>query len=76
MSVSPANEYSLEVWEAELDQFIESLELLEYALKITKNLAQGRNAADTIQIAIDDVNIAASKAALKVGRLRRKKENS
>lgn len=71
MAVPLINDGSLDAWQQELDEFVLVLEYLEEANKICKNLAQGRNAADTIAIAINDVNIVAGKAALKVGRLRR-----
>lgn len=75
MAVTPANENSLEAWEKELATGIEVLELLEAAEKLCRTLSNGRNAADTVKIAIDDATMCVSKAALKVGRLRRDLEN-
>lgn len=74
--IQKVNEEYLEAWEEELDKFIEVLEALEFARKASKNLYGANNASDTVQIAIDDMNIAASRAALKVGRLRRKENEN
>lgn len=70
-----ANDNDLEAWETELRDGITALELLEDAYKIAQNLFAARNAAQSIDVAIAELNMAVSKSALKAGRLRRLKEN-
>lgn len=74
--ISPANQGDLEAWERELASGIEVLEALEYAEGKAKNLTFAKESYKTIGMAIQDLEIAVSKAALKVGRLKRAKENN
>lgn len=73
--VPPADENNLEAWEAELQTGIEAIELLEEAAFTARKLSSARNACETINLAINEMNLVVSKAALKVGRLRRSMEN-
>lgn len=71
MSVSPANDKSIDAWQEELDKGLEALEALEYAARIARTLGAATPAVQEIDSAIFELEKVVSRAALKVGRLRR-----
>lgn len=74
MSVSPANENSIEAWQAELDLGLVALEMLEEARRLVRKMGSGSEAGAYIDESITYTERLTSKAALKVGRLRREQE--
>lgn len=74
MSVSPAQENSLDAWSGELLLGLVAIEHLEEALRLVKKMGGATEACRDIDDALFSVSNVAGKAALRVGKLRREQD--
>lgn len=74
MAVSPANDKNIDAWQEELNLGLDAIALLEEANRLVRKMGSGTESSAYITEAITFTERLTSKAALKVGRLRRAQE--